>query len=229
MELMKELERHADEARRELISMEGAFTSAVRKRRKITPAIEEMREGVNRCRKQAMLKQSEKVVISKSLLVLLDKVIGKLDNDIAVFESHLADSGCFDSLGAEINSEVAVHPSNAIGDGSEWILGRVLRFYRDTGYYDILDMDGTRKYFLPESEVVVLQEDGGGTKFARGEEVLAVYPDTTSFYPAQVAQAKKGVVGVHVQFDGDDVDGFGQVPVRIIPVKYVIRMQTAPV
>ena len=76
---------------------------------------------------------------------------------------------------------------------------------------------------------VRMREDGGGAKFSRGEEVLAVYPDTTSFYPAQVAQAKKGVVGVHVQFDGDDIDGFGLVPVRIIPVKYVIRMQIASV
>jgi hypothetical protein len=230
-ELMKELERHADESRRELSAAETAFVSTLRKRRKLTPASEEAREALSTSRHRAVLKQSEKVVLAESMLGTLDKVLQRMDGDLAQFEKHLAATGCFDSLGAEQGSEVAIRP-DAFGDGSEWILGRVLRFYRDTGYYDILDMDDeSRKYFLSESQVVVLlgedapvgTSDGStaGRKFARGEEVFAVYPDTTSFYPAIVAQTKKGIVGV--QFDGDDPDDFGQLPIRLVPAKYVIR------
>ncbi len=36
------------------------------------------------------------------------------------------------------------------------ILGRVIFYHIDTACYDILDVDDSKKYLLPESQVVVL-------------------------------------------------------------------------
>ena len=95
--------------------------------------------------------------------------------------------GEFEILGAPPGSEVAVR-ANLHED--EWILGRVLQFRPDIGYYDIADVDDADKnYALPESQVIVL--DNQQVKIIKGDEVLAVYPDTTSFYPAIVTQAAK--------------------------------------
>jgi hypothetical protein len=48
-------------------------------------------------------------------------------------------------------------------------------------------------------------------RLSRGEDVLAVYPDTTSFYPALVAAAPRRATStteaaVAVQFHGDEND-----------------------
>ena len=43
--------------------------------------------------------------------------------------------------------------------------------------------------------MIILERDES-KKFSKGEFVLAVYPDTTSFYPATIAQAgRRGAAG----------------------------------
>ena len=63
---------------------------------------------------------------------------------------------------------------------------------------------------LPESQVRIL---GGLTNLSRGDVVYAVYPDTTAFYQATVAQAPRRsgggnntqqVVMVNFVDDGDE-------------------------
>ena len=66
----------------------------------------------------------------------------KIDIDLERFETQLSYEGGFDELGAEPGTEVAIRPD--LQDGGEWILGRVLHFYRDTGFYDIADVDDSR-------------------------------------------------------------------------------------
>lgn len=94
---------------------------------------------------------------------------------------------------------------------SEIILGRVIFYHADLGMYDIADADDSKRYHLPESQVAVLDLADSQKKLVRGEEVFAVYPDTTSFYPASVSQAPRRTVAgqeptVIVQFHGDADD-----------------------
>ena len=64
----------------------------------------------------------------------------------------MRDMGEFEILGAPAGSEVAVRSND-----SEWILGHVIQFRPDVGYYDIADADDDSKsYSLPETEVIVL-------------------------------------------------------------------------
>ena len=89
------------------------------------------------------------------------------------------------------------------------ILGRVINYRADTGEYDILDVDDSKKYTLPERQVVVLDLQESQRKLCKGETVFALYPDTTSFYPAVVSNApRRTAMGaeptVIVQFSGDE-------------------------
>ena len=66
-----------------------------------------------------------------------------------------------------------------------------------TGYYDIADVDDNdKKHFVPEAQVLALHHNCDVIKrLGKGEDILAVYPDTTSFYPAIVATSLKKVAG----------------------------------
>jgi SGF29 tudor-like domain len=73
---------------------------------------------------------------------------------------------------------------------------------------------------LPESQVVVLSPLL--ERLSKGDSVYAVYPDTTSFYPATVAQAtnrKSPVVLVHFV---DDADEFGITHDKAVPLQHVM-------
>ncbi len=75
--------------------------------------------------------------------------------------------------------------------------------------YDIADIDDSKRYHVPEKQVILLDMAASFTKLSKGEEILAVYPDTTSFYPAIVVQTAKRSINnveasVTVQFHGDD-------------------------
>lgn len=89
------------------------------------------------------------------------------------------------------------------------ILGRVICYRADTGEYEILDVDDSKKYVLPERQVVILDLQESQRKLSKGETVFALYPDTTSFYPAVVSHAPRRTAmgaepSVVVQFSGDE-------------------------
>jgi hypothetical protein len=99
-------------------------------------------------------------------------------------------------------------PADSLADKS-MILGRVICYRPDTGEYDILDVDDSKKYVLPERQVVVLDLQESQRKLSKGETVFALYPDTTSFYPAVVSHAPRRTAmgaepSVIVQFSGDE-------------------------
>lgn len=104
-------------------------------------------------------------------------------------------------------------PADAGVAEKSMILGRVICYRPDTGEYDILDVDDSKKYVLPERQVVVLDLQESQRKLTKGELVFALYPDTTSFYPAVVSHApRRTAMGteatVIVQFSGDeDISG----------------------
>ena len=89
------------------------------------------------------------------------------------------------------------------------MLGRVICYHADSGMYDILDVDDSKKYLLPERQVIVLDLIESQRKLCKAEAVFALYPDTTSFYPATVSHApRRSAMGaepsVIVQFNGDE-------------------------
>lgn len=70
---------------------------------------------------------------------------------------------------------------------------------------------------LPETQVIVLQASSDWTK---GETIYAVYPDTTSFYPAIISQAPKK--GFAVVTFSDDSDEFGVTTPKTVPIHHIM-------
>ena len=50
---------------------------------------------------------------------------------------------------------------------------RVLHYSLDTGYYEVTDADESKKYLLPENQVVVLNMAASQKKLSKGETILA--------------------------------------------------------
>ena len=97
-----------------------------------------------------------------------------------------------------------------------WILGRVIYYYSDSGAYDVVDVDDSRVLKLPETQVIALDAANldNTRRLLKNDEVLAVYPDTSTFYRAILAQAPRRANVLFasveptalVQFDGEDLD-----------------------
>ena len=105
-----------------------------------------------------------------------------------------------------------------------------LRAPRVTQNYLLDEDDQNKSYTVSENLVVMLE----GARLTRGEEVYAVYPDTTSFYPAVVtsaprrsASAAAGPIHCTVQFH-DDADENGYNPDKQILLHHVIRPPEEP-
>lgn len=81
-------------------------------------------------------------------------------------------------------------------------------------------------FTLPESQVVILGI-GGLESTRKGDVIYAVYPDTTSFYQATVAQCPKKVAGgdsfVLVNFK-DDGDENGITHDKAVLMKHIMRV-----
>ncbi|KAL7471291.1 hypothetical protein ACHAXS_011590 [Conticribra weissflogii] len=96
----------------------------------------------------------------------------------------------------------------------DWILAKIQSYDKSTKLYTLLDEDveSDNVYTLPEKQVVVLKHMEK-TRWARGDEVYAVYPDTTAFYHATVSQGARrlGSVGAGgmVMVGAGSVGGIG--------------------
>lgn len=232
-ELMRELDRESLDSMRELNELEQKFVHRTKARKishdngndgkvKDVAAMEEITAVRQRCKQRL----AQKSAIAANLLKVLENFIRKLDSDLAFFETELRGCGEFEQLsrGVEAGSDVSQRslgpmkitqrlfgPQVAIKvslSSSEIILGRVICYRADVGMYDIADIDDSKRYNLPENQVAVLDLADSQRKLCKGEEVFAVYPDTTSFYPASVTQApRRSTTGaeptVTVQFHGD--------------------------
>ena len=105
--------------------------------------------------------------MAENLLLTIEKYSKKIDADISIFEAMLKKTGNFEALGAAPGTEVAIRTD--MYAENDWILGRVLNFYQDTGYFDIADMDdSSKRHFLSELQVILLPFDVGDMKFAKG-------------------------------------------------------------
>ena len=74
-------------------------------------------------------------------------------------------------------------------------------------------------YTITERQVRPLQ-GSERTKWTKGDGIYAVYPDTTSFYPATMSRTQNGHVMVHFN---DDWDASGVIHEKAIPMQHVMK------
>lgn len=132
-----------------------------------------------------------------------------------------------DSEPARTGEQVAAKVSKSNENGS-WILGNVLEYDVLNSVYIVQDEDDTsRSMRLRDTDVKRLDESAVHLK--KGDKVLAVFPDTTSFYRCVVAKTPKATAAasnftfeVAVRFE-DDEDESGKVPARRVPARFILR------
>lgn len=117
-------------------------------------------------------------------------------------------------------------------ENGSWILAYVIRFYPENETYDVQDEDDTTRVIrLPWNHVMRLSTGIEGF-FEKGARVMAIFPETTSFYRAVVSknpvwtdgpEGKPRVKDVILKFE-DDEDEFGKTPHRRVPSRYVIPL-----
>lgn len=144
---------------------------------------------------------------------------------------------------ASQGDQVAAKVTRTDENGS-WILAYVLRFYPESETYDVQDEDDTSKLIrLPWNHVMRLSTGTQGW-FEKGARVMAIFPETTSFYRAIIskqptwtsgtsAEESAGGVGnahkprvkeVILKFEDDEDQESGKTPHRRVPSRYVIPL-----
>ena len=183
-------------------------------------------DAINAIRERVSKRLSQKNAIVRNMLSQLVKFQSKMNTDLAFFETTLRSCGDFASVGGVLpGMDVAIRPNPQAPE--DMILGRIIAYYPDIGFYDVADVDDSKRYHLPEASVTILDMVDNPKRLSKGEIVHAVYPDTTAFYTAIVSQApRRGQTGmeptVMVQFQGD-ADSDGQTPNRTILLKHTFR------
>jgi len=132
-----------------------------------------------------------------------------------------------DAEPARAGEQIAAHVNNNGEDG--YILGNVLDYDSNLQTYEIQDEDDVnRVLYLNYSDVKRLEDSAAHLR--RGDQVVAVFPETTSFYRAIVAKNPKppqhgnGGWDVVCRFE-DDEDHTGKAPPRKVPGRFVLRRQ----
>ena len=115
----------------------------------------------------------------------------------------------------------------AKGENGSWILGNILDYDAVELKYEVQDEDDhVNVLFLNTGDVKRLEDSASHLR--RGDTVLAVFPETTSFYRAEVAKNPRppqhGNSGwdVVVRFE-DDEDETGKKTPRKVPGRFVLK------
>ena len=219
----------------------------VKKLSEVLPPAEEFAARAEKRRRCDGLVE-EAVAIARQTEVAVARHIDAINGELANLSEQLHASGEFEAAGAaRPGDEVAIRLDDY--DKDAWVLGRVVRFRADAATYEVADADDDSQiHELGEQRVIPLTDGGRGvpaahvlagaqsclvnaqdeaSRLQKGEEVFAVYPDTTSFYHAIVSipARRSGAQGgsCHCQFH-DDQDETGLNPDRPVPLKYVMRI-----
>lgn len=117
--------------------------------------------------------------------------------------------------------QVAAKVSKSNENGS-WILGNILEYHVQSQVYEVQDEDDiSRTINLNPDDVKRLEDTTAHLR--KGDKVLAVFPETTSFYRALVVKNPKAPGWeVIVRFE-DDEDATGKAPARKVPARFVLR------
>jgi SAGA-associated factor 29 len=122
---------------------------------------------------------------------------------------------------------------NQHAGGQEWIVATVTRYSPADGVFEIVDADEEAEkhvYRLPQKYVIPLPKTAAvrhSQNFPAGTSVLAVYPNTTTFYKANVVQSARRLPNAEysefvLEFE-DDGDVEGDAPAhRAVPFRHVV-------
>ncbi|CAI5745613.1 unnamed protein product [Peronospora destructor] len=120
-----------------------------------------------------------------------------------------------------------------------WIMARVVKFNADSSTYEVEDVDSgddddeddapRRHYIVPWQQVVELPGDslpkGEWIHYAVNERVMAMYPNTTSFFRSTIRVPNpRGAPYVILKFDEDE-DEQGFIPDRKVPFRFVAPLK----
>ena len=134
--LVKQLEVDSVQSNREALSQEDQVLALnAGAKRKISKL---MFSDVKPRRSTTMMKQNEKVAVALNMLSCIRKYMRRIDDDLHCFEDFLEACDSFETVGAEPGTEVAIRPD--CYNESEWILGRVVKFYKDTGMIIVMPL-----------------------------------------------------------------------------------------
>jgi hypothetical protein len=129
--------------------------------------------------------------------------------------------------------QVAAKSTKSGEETEGWILGNVLSYDINRETYEVQDEDDPKRILKLSFQQVRRLEDTA-IDINRGDRVMGVFPETTSFYRATVVKSPKtpessGVAyaEVVVRFD-DDEDETGKWPARRVPARFVLRAHTFP-
>jgi SAGA-associated factor 29 len=120
---------------------------------------------------------------------------------------------------------------NQSAGGQEWIVATVTRYSPSEGVFEIVDADEEAEkhvYRLPQKFIIPLPKTASvrhSQNFPAGTSVLAVYPNTTTFYKARVVQPARRTPNAEysdfvLEFE-DDGDADGQAH-RAVPFRHVV-------
>jgi len=121
---------------------------------------------------------------------------------------------------------VAARISNSTEDTEQWILATTVKYFPHVQKYEVEDADPMcdsdpntkRKHHLVKEIIPLPGSSDAGPDIPKGSNVLAMFPNTTSFYKAVVVKRKGGEY--LLQFEDDDEDG--ETPTRPVDAEYVV-------
>mmetsp|Transcript_20856 Transcript_20856/g.65638 ORF Transcript_20856/g.65638 Transcript_20856/m.65638 type:complete len:287 (-) Transcript_20856:158-1018(-) len=131
---------------------------------------------------------------------------------------------------AKVGEQVAARVTPG-GENGSWILASVVSYNKQTETYHVQDEDEatTKIIELPASRIRRLYDecDSEAHDLQKGDRVLAIFPETTSFYRAVISKTPKrnangSVSEVVLKFE-DDEDDAGRTPHRRVNIRYVLR------
>lgn len=164
--------------------------------------------------------------------VVLGRFFECLDRASTTHEQdYNADSDEEDESLARVGEQVAAKVT-MIDENGSWILASVVSYNKQTDSYQVQDEDEatTKILDLPASRIRRLyDEDSEAHDLQKGDRVLAIFPETTSFYRAVISKTPKrnangSVSEVVLKFE-DDEDDAGRTPHRRVNIRYVLREQ----
>ena len=183
-DLAERQEEYLDEARSRLKHKSRAHRE---ERVKLVSGDQEKADEIARL--QIMKRQlcEEKMLIATQTQQMIQAASEQLDQGIERLEGILQAQGEFEIAGFRKGDEVAARVQDESGDnatGHSWILCRVLDHNLDTDECDVVDADNEDNIYSTISSELVPLTTQDVPKFYKGQHVHAMFPETTSFYPA---------------------------------------------
>mmetsp|Transcript_12380 Transcript_12380/g.37765 ORF Transcript_12380/g.37765 Transcript_12380/m.37765 type:complete len:254 (+) Transcript_12380:488-1249(+) len=136
------------------------------------------------------------------------------------------------------NTNVACQVRDESSGDAQWILGKVVQYFPDSKRYQVLDVGDSEEaeidenavanpkfYKLARNKIRVLPEVPN-VDLAAQARILAVYPNTTVFYPATVKTCARtrSDLSYLLEFD-DEEEEEGNTRCKAVPARHVLPLE----